>query len=101
MGCNCKTKKVKSEAGDVSEAKGPNKLITFVGYILISVLITLLLPLIWIVLLVMVYKSSYGEGWDITNAMVSLFKKKDKVEEDNLEDINPDDYEVVGVDKII
>jgi hypothetical protein len=105
MGCGCKTKKINgttinADTGEEVKDEKPNKLRVIGGTILMCVVVTLLMPLVWVLLIISICKSSDGNGWDMTRFLANLVKKKEKPEVIDEEEINPDDYEVVGVDKI-
>lgn len=99
MACgSCKkssTKKVGTEGESSEKSSILRKIGTFILALVVSIVA---LPFLFIVLVSGLYQGWSGEGFDI-GKMISVFKKKEPevVEE---EEINSEDYELVGVDKI-
>jgi hypothetical protein len=99
MGCNCKSKnKDKSEVVE--------KEFSWVGLgvaTLISIAVTIAFPFVWAISIYNIFKNQvYGEAIDISGIitkMVNYTKKKESTSDEEIE-INPDDYELVGVEKI-
>ena len=101
MSCNCKKKLVKDEVtGKMVETVVKNGIITSSIQFLLSVIIV---PFLYPLIVVMLFKHFFiGGNVDIVK-MLSGFKKLEKVEKEeeiDLATINPDDYEMVGVDII-
>lgn len=106
MSCGCKNKKNKSKEPQVKVSVNKKSRLGLGGNLLkalrtffLYIVLTLAVPVIWVLLLVIVTKSYYGEPLDLAKTLTRLFNKKDK---DNFkeEEIVPDDYELVGVDKV-
>jgi hypothetical protein len=97
MGCGCKGGNTpKSEETNNNRnifKKGLDSIIAIIGG-------TLLTPIIWGVLIVTIYKSRSGNALDIGELIKSFTKKAEDGEEPIEEDLNPEDYELVGLDKI-
>jgi hypothetical protein len=104
MGCNCKTKK-SSKNDDNVKVEGEKKF-SWNGFViatLMSIGVTIAFPFIWAVSIYNVYKNQvYGEAINISGFITKILdhsKKKESVSDEEIE-INPDDYELVGVEKI-
>lgn len=104
MGCGCKSKKINS--GDVSEDKGvnkPGKFRLLTTMVVMTTIVILMTPFIIGLLIKMVYDSTYGDGFDIIKLVKKLMGKETNKKEPIIEfegEINPDDYELVGVENI-
>jgi hypothetical protein len=100
MGCGCKSKKKVDDVVDNSEFNLLEK-IQWIGRLtLISILVTLIMPVVWIMLLRMVYKSSKGDTLDVVAMVTKLLGKNKQDEESDLSGLDPDEFELVDVDKI-
>jgi hypothetical protein len=101
MSCNCKKEIVKDEVTGESVEKvvKGNIIVTSLLFLFSVVIIPLLYPFI----IVMLFKHFFigGKGMNL-DKILSKFKKINKDEEEivDLETLNPDEYEVVGVDVI-
>jgi hypothetical protein len=105
MGCGCKGKtstKINSEAKASTASKKSLKFnehaIKILRILFVTILLTIALPLIWILIVYIVIKSYYGEPFDL-GGIIHQFKDDDEEDIDE-EEINPEDYQLVGVDKI-
>ena len=103
MGCGCKSKnkKVTNSDGDkITEDKvGVFKKI--VSSFLIICLSIILLPVIWVIIVVIIVKSNSGDGFDLAKSITKLMGKKEKPTTPEFEEeINPEDFELVDVDKV-
>lgn len=104
MGCNCKSKK-KSVVTEPIKSGGMNiflKKLKLLGmFIMLLTIMTLMLPIIWGVLMIMVYKNVYGNGFDLVSFTKTLMgKNKVETPKEEEEDIDPNDYEAIGIDEI-
>jgi hypothetical protein len=105
MGCGCKSKsstKINSEANTSTASKKTLKFkehaIKIARILVVTTLLTIAIPLIWLLIVYIVIKSYYGEPFDLGGI---IHQMKDKGEDDiEEEEINPEDYQLVGVDKI-
>jgi hypothetical protein len=101
MGCGCKSKKKKNESGDVViETNVMDKILLIGRLTLMSILVTVLMPVVWFILLKMVYKSNFGGEFDVTEMITKLLGNKKETTEEEKPDVNPEDLELVDVDKI-
>jgi predicted Na+-dependent transporter len=98
MGCGCKggdtPKTIKS--GTNSGNWGKNISVGIIS----TILGLLLTPVVLFVLIKTMYNTWAGNGLGLKLNDIIEFLKKDKPQEEEDEEINPDDYELVGVDKI-
>lgn len=107
MGCNCKTKKTKkgdttsvgSNDENYREKSFGDKIMKLGRLIFLCVIITLAFPFIYLFIMATTIKGQYGEPLDIVSIVKHILNKKES-EEESEEDINPEDYELVGVDKV-
>lgn len=100
-GCGCKTKTIIRNGESVTVEDKPNTIKLIISGFLLSLLVTILLPVIWVILLVMVWKSLFGTGLDLSALMIKFMGKGKKVDkDDDISGLNPEDYELVNVDTI-
>jgi hypothetical protein len=103
MGCGCKgesTKKIVNEENGVKKSLNIVEIFQRIGGGIAAVLIaTLLLPVMWFTIAVAMYRSWFHGAFDLSSVLKKL-KKESKIEADEEEEINPEDYELVGVDKV-
>lgn len=112
MGCNCKGKKGLSNNDNSENKRIDNqpiheKVIVFIaktiGFLLGGLIISIIIiPFSLYALFKIIY---FEESIDVTGAMVMIGKMLSKGEpkgevDDEIEEINPDDYELVGVEDI-
>jgi hypothetical protein len=98
MGCGCKKKTVKDKiSGKLVEVEDKgNIFLNSILFLLSLALIPLLLPIIVVIL----FKHFFIGGNIDMVKMLTMFKKREKVEEEeeiNIREVNPDDYVLVGV----
>ena len=100
MACGaCKKKSTKNTGGEVEQKETSSILRKIVSAILALLVGIIALPVVFIILVSGLYQGWAGDGFDLTK-MINLLKKKSTQEEVKEEEINPEDYELVGVDKI-
>lgn len=101
MACGaCKKKSTKKTSGEIEEKKS-SSILTKIGAAILAVVVGVIaLPFLFIVLVSGLYQGWAGDGFEISK-MINLLKKKEaKIKAEVDEEINPDDYELVGVEKI-
>ena len=94
MACeSCKKKKT------ITEEKSDNEKRNYLGNFIIFLLIMCVLPFFYIFVSYKIFKQiMFGHPIDM-NSVIKLFHREDK-EEINNEEINPEDYELVGVEDL-
>lgn len=101
MSCNCKKKTVKDKVtGEVVEKIVRGNIIISTFLFLFSIII---IPFLYPVMIIILFKHFFFGGNINLVKILSKLKKKDKFEDDeeiDIEMLNPDDYEVIGVDTI-
>ena len=98
MACGtCKKSSSQKETNGGVETTTQTPFLKKIGVFIIALLVSIIaLPFLFIVLVSGLYQGWVG-GFDLSK-IVERFKKEEK--EIMGEDINPEDYELVGVDKI-
>lgn len=94
MGCGCK--KTNSIPEKILGNPSKNKIVGFLLFLVVSVLSVFLYP---IILLILFKHFVIGGDIDIASIM-EKFKKKSYDEEDDIDDISEDNYEMVSVENI-
>lgn len=103
MGCGCKGGKTTNlEKGKINsdgELTLKGKLLKIPTIIILTILMTIMSPIIMIIIWVFAMKSVLGFDNDLAKMLLLKYKKNVDLD-DELEEINPDDYELDNVEII-
>lgn len=103
MGCGCSGESIKKAdknidndvAGGLTIGDMVKRGLGGLGAFLIA---TVLLPVMWIAIMVAMYKSWFHGGFEL-GSILSKLKPNNNTKSEDEEEINPEDYVLVGVDK--
>lgn len=101
MGCNCSGKKIKKDENpsEVESTSSVEIIKNFTYFLVMLTLVTILMPAIFVLIIITVYKSCMGDGLEISG-IVRYLQKNGGSEDDNNEKYDSDELELVGVDEI-
>tara|TARA_R110000796_G_scaffold219934_1_gene336019 strand:+ start:42823 stop:43134 length:312 start_codon:yes stop_codon:yes gene_type:complete len=102
MGCGCKGDKISPQIENEEKSKSSlaSKLLKIPIIILLSILIIVLSPILLIISWYIAFRAVFSDNFNIVNFILKYFKKAPPNEEFSEDELDDDDYEIVGVDVI-